>query len=297
MNAHAPADRELKTLMTGIQMGECPRWHDGRLWFADWVGEKLYALDTAGHHEAVAEIASLPFSIDWLPDGSLLVVNARQNILQRRGRDGSFAVHAGLDALSPHDCNEIVVDSRGNAYVNSVNLEMPEGPMPAFEEFMRTGARPGVIGLVTPEGEVRQVADGLAFPNGMAITPDGRTLIVAESFSADLTAFDIAADGSLSGRRLWAHIEGQGADGICMDAEGAVWASSGPRCLRLREGGEVLDEVRVDRMCFACMLGGEDGRTLFIVANDWTGEIAAAGGEGSGRVYAVQVAVPHAGFP
>ncbi|HEV7277973.1 MAG TPA: SMP-30/gluconolactonase/LRE family protein [Devosiaceae bacterium] len=297
MYARTPAMREVKTLMTGIHMGECARWHDGRLWFADWVGEKLYTLDAGGKSEVVAEIASLPFSIDWLPDGRLMVVNARENKLQRREPDGSFVTHAGLGILSPFGCNEIVVDGRGNVYVNNVNLSLGSGMMEAYQDFQQAGARPGFVALLTPDGALRRVAEGLAFPNGMAITPDGGTLIVAESFSADLTAFDIAADGSLSNRRLWAHIEGQGGDGICMDAEGAVWASSGPRCVRLREGGEVLDEVRVDRMCFSCMLGGADGRTLFIVANDWTGEVAGPGGEPTGRIYAAEVEVPHAGYP
>jgi sugar lactone lactonase YvrE len=295
MNAPAPAPRQVETLMTGILMGECPRWHDGKLWFADWMAEKLYTLDAAGSSEVVAEIASLPFSIDWLPDGRLLIVNARQNRLLRREADGSFATHADLGPLSPHGCNEIVVDGNGNIYVNNVNLDMPGGPMQAYEEFLRTDSRPGFIALLTPDGRLGKVAEGLAFPNGMAITPDGKTLVVAESFSADLTAFAIAADGSLSDRRLWAHLEGQGGDGICMDAEGAVWASSGPRCVRVRDGGEVLDEVAVDRMCFACMLGGADGRTLFIVANQWTGAVDVA--TPTGRIYAARVAVPHAGFP
>jgi sugar lactone lactonase YvrE len=295
MNAPAFAPRDVKTLMTGILMGECPRWHDGKLWFADWMAEKLYTLDESGRNEVVAEIASLPFSIDWLPDGRLLVVNARENKLQRREADGSFATHADLSELSEYGCNEIVVDGRGNIYDNNVNFDMPEGPMPAYEEFLRTGSRPGFIALLTPDGSLKKVADALAFPNGMAITPDNKTLVVAESFSADLTAFDIADDGSLSNRRLWAHLEGQGADGICMDAEGAVWASSGPHCVRVRDGGEVLDEVNVDRMCFACMLGGEDGRTLFIVANQWSGSIDVT--TPTGRIYAARVSIPHAGFP
>lgn len=295
MNDPAFAPHDVKTLMTGIMMGECPRWHDGKLWFADWIAEKLYTVDETGQSAVVAEIASLPFSIDWLPDGQLLVVNARQNTLQRRQADGTFATHADLSTLSDYGCNEIVVDRRGNIYVNNINFDMREGPMQAFEDFQRSGFRPGFIALLTPDGALRKVADGLAFPNGMAITPDNKTLVVAESFSADLTAFDIEPDGSLGGRRVWAHLEGQGGDGICMDAEGAVWASSGPRCVRVRDGGEVLDEVKVDRMCFACMLGGADGKTLFIVANEWNGAIDTT--NPTGRIYSARVAVPHAGFP
>jgi sugar lactone lactonase YvrE len=243
----------------------------------------------------VAHIASLPFSIDWLPDGRLLVVNAREYTLQRREPNGSFVTHADLSGLSPYRCNEIVVDSRGNIYVNNINFDMQQGPMKAFTDFQQSGFRPGFIALITPDGALKKVAEDLAFPNGMVITPDNKTLVVAESFSADLTAFDIAADGSLSNRRLWAHIDGQGADGICMDAEGAIWASSGPRCVRIREGGEVLDEITIDRMAFACMLGGADGKTLFIVANEWTG--AAVGEGASGRIFAARVDVPRAGYP
>ncbi len=287
--------REIKQLMDGILMGECPRWHDGKLWFADWIAEKLYTLDEAGKSEVVAEIASLPFSIEWLPGGQLLVVNARQNKLQRGQPDGTFTTHADLAALSEFGCNEIVVDGRGNIYVNNINFDMQEGPMEAYEAFQRTGSRPGFVALLTPDGTLQKVAEGLAFPKGKAITPHGKTLVVAESFSADLTAFDIQPDGKLANRRLWAHLEGQGADGICMDAEGAVWASSGPRCVRVRDGGEVLDEVKVDRMCFACMLGGADGKTLFIVANQWNGAIDTT--TPTGRIYSARVSVPRAGFP
>ncbi len=274
----------LKTLMTGIFLGESPRWHDGKLWFADWVAEKLYTVDGLGNYEVEAKIASLPFSIDWLPDGRMLVVNARLNVLQRRESDGSFVTHADLSVLSPFGCNEIVVDARGYIYLNNVNFNFPGG------EF-----QPGFIAVVTPDGAVRRVAEGLAFPNGMVITPDGKTLICGESFSRQLTAFTIDDDGSLSERRVWAKMEEWGPDGISMDAEGAIWAASGPRCVRLREGGEVLQRIEVDRFCFACMLGGEDGRTLFINAAEWNGTVDMK--EPTGRLYTATVAVPRAGRP
>lgn len=273
-------------LMTGIMLGESPRWHDGKLWFADWVAEKLYTLDEQGESKVVAHIASLPFSIDWLSDGRLLVVNARENRLMRQETDGSFITHADLSILSSFGCNEIVVDGRDNIFVNNINFAFPGG------EF-----QPGFIAVITPDATVRKVAGDLAFPNGMAITPDGKTLICAESFSKLLTAFDILPDGSLTNRRTWAKLEGQGGDGICMDAEGALWVASGPRCVRLREGGEILDEIRTDRMCFACMLGGADGRTLYIVAADWTGSVDLASAEPTGQIQSVRVAVPHAGRP
>jgi sugar lactone lactonase YvrE len=286
MSTESGLTAEVTTLMRGIKLGESPRWHGGKLWFADWVGETLFTLDEAGNSAVEARIASLPFSIDWLPDGRLLVVNARQNTLQRREADGSFVTHADLSGLSPYGCNEIVVDGRGNIYVNNVNFEFPGG------EF-----RPGFIALITPDGQVRRVAEGLGFPNGMAITPDNRTLICGESFGKKLTAFDIAADGSLSRQRVWADMPAWGPDGICLDAEGAVWAASGRRCVRIREGGEELEHIDIDRFCFACMLGGADGRTLFINAADWTGKVAGPDDEPSGRVYTARVAVPHAGRP
>ncbi len=286
MNRQVIVQHASRTLMSGIMLGECPRWRDNKLWFADWVGETLYTLDEAGKSEAVARIASLPFSIDWLPDGRLLVVNAREKRLLVQEADGSFATHTHLAGLSDHAFNEIVVDGRGNIYLNNIDFDFPGG------EF-----RPGFVAIVSPDGTVRKVAEGLAFPNGMAITPDGKTLICAESYNGNLTAFDIEADGSLGNSRLWAKLEGQGGDGICIDAEGCVWVAAGPRCARVREGGEVLEEVAVDRMCFACMLGGTDGRTLFIVANEWGGSTDLAGNEPTGRVFAARVAVPHAGFP
>ena len=274
------SDHPLKTLQTAILLGETPRWHDGRLWFGDWVAETLYAVTEAGQSTAIARIPSLPFSIDWLPDGRCLVVNARAKTLQVLEVDGTLSPFAELG----HACNEIVVDGRGNSYLNCINFEFPGG------EF-----RPGFILLVKPDGSVQRQEGELAFPNGMAITPDGRTLICAESFNGNLTAFTIAEDGSLSDQRVWAKLDGQGADGICMDAEGAVWAAAGKRCVRVAEGGEVLDEVPLELMAFACMLGGADGRTLFIVAAEWTGRIDAD--HPTGKLYSTRVAVPHAGFP
>jgi sugar lactone lactonase YvrE len=274
--------------MTGIRMGECPRWHDGRLWFADWVGETLYAVDTKGRSEAVAEVASLPFSFDWTPAGEMLLVNARQNLLQRRLPGGAFSTRADLSALSPFGCNEIVVDGRGNAYVNNINFAFPGG------EFA-----PGFIALVTPDGKARKVAEGLAFPNGMAVTPDNRTLIVAESFGSKLTAFDIATDGALSGQRVWAALPGDHPDGICLDAEGCVWYADVPnqRCVRVAEGGKILEKVEADRGCFACMLGGADGRTLFVIANQWGGAQSMGGDTATGRVLTVHAPAPRAGWP
>ncbi len=199
-------------LMDGILLGECPRWHDGKLWFADWVGQKLYTLDGAGNHKVEAEVASLPFSFDWLPDGRMLLVHAADNDLKVRGPSGSFSRFADLSQLSTRGCNEITVHPAGHIYVNNVNFDFPGGMF-----------QPGFIALVTAEGKARKVADGLAFPNGMTILDGGKTLVCAESFTGNLTAFDIADDGSLHNQRLWANIGRQGHDGICSDAEGCIW--------------------------------------------------------------------------
>ena len=238
---------ELQTLMTGISFGESPRWHDGRLWFADWGAEELIALDLEGGSEVVAEVHSFPFCIDWLPDGSLLVVNSAERRVLRLDAGGSFSTYAELAGVAEKGWNEIVVDGRGNAYVNGGGFDLAAG-----EPFA-----PGLIALVTADGRARQVADGIAFPNGMAITPDNSTLIVAESYAGALTAFEIAPDGSLGGRRVWADLGDAAPDGICIDATGAVWYGDVPhrRCVRVREGGDVLDEIELDRGCFACAAG------------------------------------------
>ncbi len=245
----------VRVLLDGLAIGESPRWHEGRLWFAHWGTGEIVAIDLEGHSEVVGRgPAGLGWSIAWLPDGHLLVTG--QDLL-RQEPDGSLVKHVDLSHIGNHGWNEIVVDGRGNIYVNGMGFRYGQ------EEF-----RPGIIVLVTPDGSARQVADNIAFPNGMVVTPDNSTLIISESFAARLTAFDIAADGSLSNRRVWA--ENVGPDGICMDAEGAIWTGSRERgVIRVREGGEVLQKIEFDKSPFACMLGGPDRRTLFIMVHDW----------------------------
>jgi sugar lactone lactonase YvrE len=256
--SHEPEVLEAQPLVTGLVIGESPRWHEGRLWFAHWGTGEIVAVDLEGNREVVGQgPAGLGWSIDWLADGRLLVTG---EALMRRDPDGSMAPHADLSSLGVAGFNEIVVDGRGNIYVNGGAAFDPGA-----------GEAPGIIALITPEGSVRQVADEIAFPNGMAVTPDNSTLIVAESFAARLTAFDIAGDGGLSNRRAWA--DGVGPDGICIDAEGAVWTGVGGfgenLVGRVRDGGEVLERVRLDMPCFACMLGGDDAKTLFMLVADW----------------------------
>ncbi len=196
--------------------------------------------------------------------------------------------HADLTGLSDHGWNDIVVDGRGNAYVNNIGFDFPGG------EFS-----PGVIAVVSPDGSARQVADAVAFPNGMVVTPDNSTLIVAESYGNRLTAFDIAADGGLSNRRVWADLEGGYPDGICIDGEKAVWYGDVPntQCVRVREGGAVLQTIDLDRGCFACMLGGVDRRTLFLIANEWGGTANMDDRSRMGQVLTADASAPGVGWP
>ncbi len=214
-------------------------------------------------------------------------MSCRDGQLLRREPDGSIVLHADLGALDRHPWGDMVVDGRGNAYVGNIGFDFPGGEV-----------RPGTLALVTPDGTVSQVADGLAFPNGVAVTPDNSTLIIAETYASRLTAFDIAGDGSLSNRRVWAALDGGVPDGICLDAENAVWYADVPnkRCVRVREGGEVLQTVQLDRGCFACALGGADRRTLFVTAAAW-GDPAGLADRRTGQVVTVDVEVPGVGWP
>jgi sugar lactone lactonase YvrE len=275
----------MRTIKTGLVMGESPRWHDGRLYVSDWGAGEILAIDPARPEgsEVVARVDGLPFCFDFLADGRMLVVDGRAGRLVC-----GDAVYADLTALAPPPWNDIVVDGRGNAYVGCTGFDFPRA------EFA-----PGSVALVTPDGAVREVADGVAFPNGVALTPDESTLILAESYGRCLTAWDVADDGALTGRRVWADLGDGAPDGICIDAEGAVWYADVPnrRCVRVREGGEVLATVELDRGCFACMLGGADGTTLFVVASEWRGPSEIAREAGTGVVVAVGAPAPHAGRP
>lgn len=258
----------LDVFATDLQMGESPRWHDGRFWMCDWLAGQVLAFNADGSREVVATVDGMPFSIDWLPDGRLLVATP----------DG---LRVGTD-LAPYGAgglpwNEIVVDPAGRTYVN-VPGSMPwEDPVP------------GSAAVVLTDGTTRAVAEDLWFPNGMVVTPDGATLIVAESHADRLTAFTIGPDSDLVDRRVWADLgEGAAPDGICLDREGAVWYASvpGKRCVRVAEGGHVLETVEAGQPCFSCVLGDEDGLTLYITANDYSEQ-----GVGNGRVLTDRVAV------
>jgi sugar lactone lactonase YvrE len=281
----------MHTLITGLGMLESPRWHDGRLWFADWTNGAILRLGRDGLVETVVRHPSLPLCFDFTPDGDLLVVSAatRQLLVHRAG---ALEPLADLRPLSDLGANDIVVDGRGNAYVNSPNAEFgtstPEGA-PA----------PGRVALVTTDGAVRVVADDLDFPNGMAVTPDNRTLIVAESYRQRLTAFTIDDDGGLTDRRVFADLGDDPPDGITIDAAGAVWYADVPhaQCVRVAEGGEVLDRITLDRGAFACVLGGTVP-TLFAVGANWPSfDQLETFSDWRGTVWSTPVAQARAGWP
>ena len=276
-----------KILMSDLMFGESPRWRDGRFWVSDWSAHEIIAIDDDGRHEVVVRERSFPLCMDFLPDDRMIIMSGRRVL--RREPDGTLVLRADLGSLSKFGWNEIVVDGRGTAYVNN----------PGFDLMAGAAFAPGTIAMVAPNGSAREVADGIAFPNGMAITPDNSTLIVAESYGRTLTAFDIAPDGGLSNRRVWAHLDDGVPDGICIDADNAVWYADVPnkRCVRVREGGEILASIDLDRGCFACMLGGVDRKTLLLVATEWRGPAGLADGRRTGQVLTVAAPAPGVGWP
>jgi sugar lactone lactonase YvrE len=265
MTARSGSLSEPRVLLDGLGMPESPRWHNGRLWFSDWGAGEIVTVDLDGNSEVVGRGPEGPgWAVNWLPDGRMLMTG---NELIRVEPDGSRVRHADLSRISAYGWSELTIDGRANVYVNTINFDFAD-----FNDVLANQQAPGKIALVTPDGEAREVAGELAFPNGMVVTPDNRVLVVAESFAGRLTAFDIAEDGTLSNRRVWA--DGVGPDGICLDAEGCIWSSSGTMtndCARIREGGDIIERIELDRSCFATMLGGPDRRTLFMLTAEWRG--------------------------
>ncbi|MGH8862077.1 MAG: SMP-30/gluconolactonase/LRE family protein [Jatrophihabitantaceae bacterium] len=283
----------MDVLMSGLGLVESPRWHDGRLWFSDWIAGRIIAIDDTGTSEVIVEHRSLPLCFGFLPDGRPVLVSNEAHSLLTLEEDGTLAGYADLSALTRFGCNDIVVDGRGNAYVNSGNFEFTAGPPDG-------PVQPGFVALVTADGSARVVAEDIAFPNGMAVSADNRTLVVADSYRHHLVGYDITADGSLSGRRVWADLGDAAPDGICLDAQGAAWYADVPhlQCVRVAEGGAVLATVGLDRGGFACMLGGADGRSLYVVAARWPGMAGLSGhAPWDGQVLRTDVAVAGAGWP
>jgi sugar lactone lactonase YvrE len=271
-------------LATGLAMGESPRWYDGRLFVSDMGANELLSIDPRDGEQAtpkvVAQVPGMPMGLGRRPDGTMLIVSSRDGKLLA---GDATTVLADLSALSSKPWSDMAVDGRGNAYIGNIGFDFPYGEVTT-----------GIVALVTPDGRARPVADDVHFPNGIAITPDNRTLILAETYAHRLTAYTIEDDGSLGDRRVWAELPGAFPDGICLDAEGCIWYADVPakRCVRVREGGETVQTVQADRGCFACVLGGPSGTTLYIVTAEWGGT-----GERTGQVLAVDVEVPGAGWP
>jgi len=284
---------DMEILLKGLGLVESPRWHQGRLWFSDWTAGEIIAVDDTGTSEVVVQHSSLPLCFDFLPDGRLVLVSNQERALLTLEPDNSLDEYADLSALSAFGCNDIVVDGQGNAYVNSGNFDFAAGPP-------KGSVQPGFVALVTSDRSARVVAEDIAFPNGMAVTVDNRTLVVADSYRHQLIGFDVVSDGGLAGRRIWADLGEDAPDGICLDANGAAWYADVPhqRCVCVAEGGQILSTIPLDRGGFACMLGGSDPPDLYIVAARWPGAAALATHEDwGGQVLRVAVAVAGAGWP
>ena len=277
-----------QVLMSGLIFVESARWHQEQFWFSDWGKQQIIAINAEGQTQVAARMsindeegndARGPLCFDFLPDGRLLIVAGREGQLLIQQKGGTLSTYADLTPLSRFPWNDVAVDARGNTYIGNTGFDFPRG------EFA-----PGIIALVGRDGSVRRVAEGLAFPNGMAVTSDDSTLIVAESYGQKLTAFNIAEDGSLHSRRVWAACEGY-PDGICLDPENAIWYADVPnkRCVRVDEGGEVLDTVNLDRSCFSCAIGGAERKTLFITAGEWHGARKMFLGPPTGQAVAVRI--------
>src|SRR5947209_5956603 len=295
--------REISTVLSDQSYLECPRWHEGRIWVSDfYTHQVLSAHEDGSDLRQEAEVPGQPSGLGWLPDGRLLVISQHDNRLLRRESDGSLVPHADLSAHVTGEANDMVVDEQGRAFVGNFGFDLMAGAPVA----------PTVLLRVDPDGVVTQVADDMWFPNGSVIT-DESVLLVDETFGNRITAFDIGADGALENRRVWASFGalptdrdvqaalGQLAvapDGCGLDAEGALWIADalGGRVLRIREGGDVLEELSVGTGVFACMLGGDDGRTLFLCAAPDFYEHARAVAD-EAQLLATEVDVPHAGRP
>ena len=280
-------------LIDGLTFTEAPRWHEGRLYFSDFFTHQVLAVDTKGQLEKIVKTPYQPSGLGWLPDGSLLIVSMNDQKLLRFN-NGELTEAADLSILANHYCNYMVVDINGNAYIGNFGFDLHGGE----------SLKPTNLILVRPEEDPCVVAENLFFPNGTVITPDGKTLILGETFSSCLTAFDINSDATLSNRRVWADLSSieEGyvpvPDGICLDAEGAIWVASPSTndVIRIEEGGSLLDKVEVEIGAFACMLGGEMGNTLFIsTAKDSQEEICLK--EKSARIETIEVSIPRAGLP
>jgi sugar lactone lactonase YvrE len=290
MTTSAPAPR---VLAEGLRFGEGPRWHGGKLWFSDMYDHAVKTVDLDGHVETMVEIEGRPSGLGWLPDGRLLVVSMLDRRVLRLETE-RLVVHAELGDVATFHCNDMVVDEVGRAYVGNFGFDLHDAEATGDWSAMRAAD----LAVVTPDGHVGVAARDLYFPNGTVITPDGATLIVAESMGRRLTAYERRPDGSLGARRVWAELGERLPDGICLDASGAVWVANagGPECVRVAEGGEVLDVIDTGDHCYACMLGGPYGTDLFMLTSA-SSHPSRTTVERGARVLVTSTRVPHAGRP
>lgn len=277
---------DLAVLLQGRAFLEGPRWRQDRLWLSDVPAGEVLAVDMDGSVELVAALPGAPSGLGWLPDGTLLVARGNPAAVMSVGPTGEVSVHCDLTDVAAFPPNDMVVDASGRAWLGTCDIAGI--PTPAASQLI----------LVDPDGSASVVDDGMRFPNGSVVTPDGRTLIVAETFGSALTAFSVDASGGLSHKRVWADIPGCFPDGICLDAQGAVWFAdaAGRAAVRVEQGGRITDRVEVDRGCYACTLGGPDGRTLFLLTGHF-GSPSKSLAERPGRVETVTVDVPASGSP
>ncbi len=283
-----PVASSHRCLIQGLAFAEAPRWHQGELWFSDFYTRQVMRVDREGRAHVVVEVPNQPSGLGWLPDGRLLVVSMTDRALLRLDRTGLTQV-ADLSTLAGFHCNDMVVDAQGRAYVGNFGFDLFTQPVVP---------RPTVLVRVDPDGAVSVAADDMHFPNGAVITPDGKTMIIGETFARRLTAFDLAADGTLSRRRVWADLDKLAPDGICLDAEGAVWVAS-PRSnefIRVLEGGTITQRIPASNQAIACVLGGDDGKRLFMVVGRVRGHAEALATR-VGRIEYVDVEVGAAGPP
>jgi sugar lactone lactonase YvrE len=290
--------RATRVLTGGIYFGEGPRWRDGRLWFSDFYAHAVKSVSLAGDLRTEFEIDDQPSGLGWQPDGTMLVVSMTRRQVLRRTPDGQITVHADLSHIATFHCNDMVVDFAGGAYVGNFGFNLDA-------EIAARGV-PGVLAehptaklaYVAPDGQSRVAAEEMHFPNGPVITPDGKTLILGETLAGVLTAFDIQPNGDLLNRRVWATISPRVPDGVCLDAEGAIWVANpiAPECVRVAQGGEVLEVIETGQPCYACMLGGDDGKTLFMLTASSSDHAAAAATQ-TGKILVAEVGSPRAGRP
>lgn len=288
---------DTKILIDGLHFGEGPRWHDGRLWFSDFYDHAVKSVSSEGEVRVEHRFDDQPSGLGWLPDGRLLVVSMKQLKVLRQEGDG-FVEHADLSGLAKHLCNDMVVDAAGRAWVGNFGFDLDaELAIREVEDVLLDHPTTNLV-RVDPDGSVHLASADMHFPNGTVITPDGKTMIIAETLAMCLTAFDIEDDGSLTNRRVWAEVPGRAPDGICLDADGNVWLANAiaPECVLVAPGGEVLQVVQTSDNCYACMLGGDDGRDLhMITATSSHSEIVAV--ERSGKIETARAPAARAGRP